>query len=132
MHHVMHRFGAPLVDLALRSWALGGDPAQRRRFERRMAGEVYCLGGDKPQMSAEVEQQMAGQAALGGDFVIETAPTASAAAAAAAAASASAAAAAAALGGWGHGATGALGRVPDATTVWSDWLARLDQTQGPS
>ena len=87
-----HRFGAPLVDLALRSWALGGDPAQRDRLEQQMTGEVA-----------------AGEIAVG-----EVAPAAAAAAAAAAVS--------AALGGWGHGATGARGRVPNATKVWTDWL----------
>eukprot|EP00964_Phaeocystis_antarctica_P097998 scaffold64073_cov57-Phaeocystis_antarctica.AAC.6 len=93
------RFGAPLVDLALRSWALGGDPAQRDRLEQQMVGEVA-----------------ADEITVG-----ESAPAAATAAAAAAAAAATA------LGGWGHGATGARGRVPDATMVWTDWLARFDQ-----
>ena len=95
----LHRFGAPLVDLALRSWALGGDPAQRDRLEQQMVGEVAA---------DEIT-------------VRESAPAAATAAAAAAAAAATA------LGGWGHGATGARGRVPDATMVWTDWLARFDQ-----
>ena len=98
-----HRFGAPLVDLALRSWALGGDPAQRDRLEQQMAGEVA-----------------AGEIAAG--EIVPAVDVASAAVAAAAAA-----AAAAALGGWGHGTTGARGRVPDATMVWTDWLALFHQ-----
>ena len=99
-----HRFGAPLVDLALRSWALGGDPAQRDRLEQQMAEVVAA------------DEIAAGE-------IVPAVDVASAAAAAAA----GAAAATAALGGWGHGATGARGRVPDATMVWTDWLARVDQ-----
>ena len=99
------RFGAPLVDLALRSWALGGDPAQRDRLEQQMVGEFA-----------------AGEIAAGENITVgECTP--------AAAATAATDAGAAALGGWGHGATGARGRVPDATMVWTDWLARFDQKE---
>ena len=98
----LHRFGAPLVDLALRSWALGGDPAQRDRLEQQMAGEIAA---DKVAAG-----EIAGEIAAG-----EGAP------AAAAAPVAAAATASAALGGWGYGATG-WSRVPDAAMVWTDWL----------
>ena len=64
---------------------------------------------------------MVGEVAADEITVRESAPAAATAAAAAAAAAATA------LGGWGHGATGARGRVPDATMVWTDWLARFDQ-----
>ena len=104
-----HRFGAPLVDLALRSWALGGDPAQRDRLEQQMVGEFA-----------------AGEIAAGETITVGEGTPAAAAAAATAAATA---VGAAALGGWGHGATGARGRVPDATMVWTDWLARFDQKE---
>ena len=100
----LHRFGAPLVDLALRSWALGGDPAQRDRLEQQMAGEIAAD-------EVAADEVAADEIAAG-----EGAP------AAAAAPVAAAATASAALGGWGHGATGARGRVPDAAMVWTDWL----------
>ena len=93
------RFGAPLVDLALRSWALGGDPAQRDRLEQQMAGKVAA------------DETAAGNIAAG-----EGAPAAATTAVAASATTSTA------LGGWGHGATGARGRVPDAAMVWTDWL----------
>ena len=99
------------MDLALRAWALGGDPAQRDRLEMQMAAEIV------------------GEIAAGDGAPATAAPAAATAAAtsAAAGAGAGAAAAAAALVGWGHGATGAWGRVPDATTPWTEWLAHFDQ-----
>jgi hypothetical protein len=109
------------VDLALRAWALGGDPAQRDRLEMQMAAEIVgeIAAGD-------------GAPATAGPAAATAAATSAAAAAGAGAgagagAAAAAAAAAAALVGWGHGATGAWGRVPDATTPWTEWLAHFDQ-----
>ena len=83
------------------------------------------------QMAAEI----VGEIAAGDGAPATAAPAAATAAATSAAAgagagagaAAAAAAAAAALVGWGHGATGAWGRVPDATTPWTEWLAHFDQ-----
>jgi len=71
----------------------------------------------------------AGETVAGDNITVCEGTPAAAAAAATAAATAATAAGAAALGGWGHGATGARGRVPDATMVWTDWLARFDQKE---